>query len=228
MQCWLTARSASALLPPVLPIVLYNGESRWHAAEDVMELIAAAPGLLSGFRPSMRYLLIDEGRYSDSELASQRNIVAAIFRLEQQPTAAAVRDVTSQLSMWLVDSPDIRQLVSGWMLSTLGPRFGIDVTEADLGQLAEVKGIGVMMIERLEARERSIREEGKLEGKLEGTREGEQRPLIRQLKHKFGELSHEFQAQVDQASLGQLEHWLDNILDARTLDEVFTDSDAMH
>ena len=47
-------------LPPVFPLVLYNGEPLWGAAQDVAELIEAVPGLMA-YRPHLRYLLLDEG-----------------------------------------------------------------------------------------------------------------------------------------------------------------------
>ena len=74
--------TADRLLPPVLPIVLYNGKPRWTAATEVADLIAAVPAGLDRYRPHLRYLLLDEGRYADSELAPLRNLAAALFRLE--------------------------------------------------------------------------------------------------------------------------------------------------
>jgi len=61
---------ADGRLPPVLPIVLYNGSPRWTAVTDVFELIPPVPGLVEQFKPRLKYLLIDENAYSDSELAS--------------------------------------------------------------------------------------------------------------------------------------------------------------
>ena len=61
--------TADKHLPPVLPIVLYNGKPRWTAATEVAELIAPAPTGLERYRPHLCYLLLDEGRYADSELA---------------------------------------------------------------------------------------------------------------------------------------------------------------
>jgi len=34
-------------LPPVLPIVLYNGDAKWTAATDIAALIPKAPGLVA-------------------------------------------------------------------------------------------------------------------------------------------------------------------------------------
>ena len=48
-------------LPPVLPIVLYNGRRYWTAPTDLADLIDPAPAWLDAYRPSLRYLLIDAG-----------------------------------------------------------------------------------------------------------------------------------------------------------------------
>lgn len=38
-------------LPPVLPIVLYNGNPRWSAPTDIADLIVPVPGGLETYRP---------------------------------------------------------------------------------------------------------------------------------------------------------------------------------
>ncbi len=63
-------------LPPVLPIVLYNGSQRWTAETDVSELIPPVPGLIERFKLKAKYLLIDENAYTESELASLQNLGA--------------------------------------------------------------------------------------------------------------------------------------------------------
>jgi len=47
-------------LPPVLPLVLYNGERAWNASRDIGSLIQHIPGGLEQYRPDFQYLLIDE------------------------------------------------------------------------------------------------------------------------------------------------------------------------
>ncbi|MBF0626332.1 MAG: Rpn family recombination-promoting nuclease/putative transposase, partial [Magnetococcales bacterium] len=78
-------------LPPVLPVVLYNGKPAWTVARDVGDLIATVPGGLDRYRPRMRYLLIDEVRYGDAELATMRNLAAALFRLEKSRSPEEIR-----------------------------------------------------------------------------------------------------------------------------------------
>ena len=48
-------------LPPVLPIVFYNGRSRWMAALEASDLTAPASEALARYQPSQRYLLVDAG-----------------------------------------------------------------------------------------------------------------------------------------------------------------------
>lgn len=89
--------TADGRLPPVLPIVLYNGNKRWNAPEEVGELIVPVPGGLERYRPQFRYFLLDEGRFSDAELASLRNLSAALFRLENSRTPHDIEQVLAAL-----------------------------------------------------------------------------------------------------------------------------------
>jgi hypothetical protein len=84
-------------LPPVLPVVLYNGEPRWTAAVDIAELIEVVPGGLELYRPQLRYLLLDEGRHREEELKPLRNLVAAVFRLENSRAPADIVNVLTTL-----------------------------------------------------------------------------------------------------------------------------------
>ena len=68
-------------LPPVLPIVIYNGRRQWNAAADVSELIASGGAALARYQPSQRYFLLDEGRVGDAVLPAG-NLVSALIALE--------------------------------------------------------------------------------------------------------------------------------------------------
>ena len=74
-------------LPPVLPIVIYNGRPRWSAPEEVGETIAAVGSGLAPFQPRQRYLLIDEHALKAEDLPSG-NVVSAQIELEQGSVAA--------------------------------------------------------------------------------------------------------------------------------------------
>ncbi len=60
--------SADGKLPPVLPVVLYNGRRRWEASAEMSDLIQRVSGGLERYRPRISSLLLDEGQYRDKEL----------------------------------------------------------------------------------------------------------------------------------------------------------------
>ena len=62
------ALSAQGKLPPVLPVVFYNGERRWGAAREVGELIARVGGALPRHQPSQRHIVVDAGSYGTGDL----------------------------------------------------------------------------------------------------------------------------------------------------------------
>ena len=104
--------TAQGYLPPVLPLVLYNGVKRWQAPEEVAELIATVPGGLGRYRPHLRYFLLDEGRFTEADLAPLRNLAAALFRLENSRTPGEVQRVLGALIDWL-KSPGARASAAG-------------------------------------------------------------------------------------------------------------------
>jgi len=59
------------------------------------------------------------------------------------------------------------------------------------------------------------------EGIQQGLQQGEQNVLQRQLVRRFGPLDSQARQRLQHATAQELECWADNILDARTLDEVF-------
>ena len=75
------------LLPPVLPVVFYNGRRRWTAPVEMADLVAARGGLLAPYRPSQRYYLLDVARTSDADLPPD-NLVSALVGLEKARDAA--------------------------------------------------------------------------------------------------------------------------------------------
>ena len=65
------------------------------------------------------------------------------------------------------------------------------------------------------------RELGREEGREEGREQGSQLVLQRLLTRRFGPLDDSTLQRLQQAGIQELECWTDNILDAKTLDEVF-------
>jgi predicted transposase/invertase (TIGR01784 family) len=101
--------SKSGKLPPVLPIVLYNGDARWNAACDISDLIEEVPGGLAKYRPRLRYLLIDEGAYPEDTLRPLKNVVSSLFQLESSTSPENIRALVKDVFHWLKE-PEQAQL----------------------------------------------------------------------------------------------------------------------
>ena len=215
---------ADGRLPPILPIVLYNGNQKWTATTNIADLIPEVSGMMSQFKPSMQYLLIDENNYTDTELASLNNLVAAVFRLEHASSPSAVSDLVKLLIDWLQDRPDLRKMFAQWLRATLmrKPEYGIVMPQVD-----DLQEIRVMLADKLEVWAKAYIAEGEIKGKQvgkqEGRQEGEALALQKLLAKRFGVIPVGITEQIANASLLQIEQWFDIAIDAKTLKDVFKD-----
>lgn len=68
-------------LPPVFPIMLYNGDEKWTAPDNLADLIENTE-LLGSFALQFRYLKIVENEFSPEHLLKIGNIVSTLFLAE--------------------------------------------------------------------------------------------------------------------------------------------------
>jgi len=168
-------------LPPVVPLVLYNGMARWHTPFDVADLIWAGPVGLSVYRPQLRYLLIDEGALDAEALPATRNLAAALFRLEHSREPDDVRRVVESLIQWLAapEQTSLRRAFTVWLGRVLLPARlrGIEVPA-----VAELKEVRSMLAERVIEWTRDWKQQGIELGRQEGLREN----VLTVLEVRFG------------------------------------------
>jgi hypothetical protein len=201
------------LLPPVLPLVLYNGERPWNASVELGDLVAKVPGL-ECYAPGMRYLLLDEKRLEALD-PSLRNLAGALFDFERAKTTDDILQTVQQLLAWL-DGPGgeaIRRTFAIWLRRVLSETRGEPV---DVEDLTEVKS---MLVERA----REWVEQWKREGLEQGQLRGEANLLLRLLERKFGGVPEELAVRVRGAGFDELHLWGERVLVAGTLAEVFED-----
>ena len=100
-------------LPPVLPVVLYNGDRRWAAPLALHELVGLPENSpLWRWQPHMRYHMIDEGAFGDDDLAGRDTLPALLFRLESFPDPEQVVGLADALVAWFVRHPGFEGLRS--------------------------------------------------------------------------------------------------------------------
>ncbi len=179
-------------LPPVLPIVLYNGQRRWNAAQDIETLIANPPGELAQYRPRLRYLLIDESAYADTDLAATHNLVAALFRLENSRDPQPVHEVLACLAHWL-QAPEQLELRHSFVLWLKQVFLTTRLRGVPLPELNNLEEIRAMLAERIVEWTEQWKQDGLQAGLQEGLQQGlqqgleaERKLLLRLIQHRFG------------------------------------------
>ena len=209
-------------LPPVLPIVLYNGEARWTAATDVAALIPKAPGLAAKYLPKLEYLLIDENQYSEAELAGLKNLVAAIIRFEHPENERALLGLIDLLNDMLDDKPELKRTFAIWIHALLLRQSRHTLA---LPKVRDLKELKMTLAERFDQwakkHEQIGIERGIEQGIEQGIEKGEALVLQRLLTKRFGTLPSELVVSISTAPAAQIDVWVDRVLDAASLEEVF-------
>ena len=110
------AVAAHEALPPVLPVVLYNGESAWRAAPEVRDLIAPVGPSLAPYQPTQRYCVVDERHLREDDLPGG-NVMTAVVLLEQSRSPADLERVLEVLASWLrgPDDGKLRRAFVDWV-----------------------------------------------------------------------------------------------------------------
>jgi predicted transposase/invertase (TIGR01784 family) len=220
-----TKKIKGGKLPPVFPLVLYNGMRAWNAEREVENLIEAVPASLAAYRPSLRYFLLDEGRVSEESLNQPDNAVARLVEIERllnpEDLAPLIEKLKNQLNA--PQNTELRRAFTVWINRVVLKRF----TPLDnLPELHDLPEVQEMIEERIEMWKQNLVQQGEyagiLKGKLEGKQEGQAQLLLRFLMRRFGVLPPAVVMQINAAThLEQIETWFDAAMDAPHLAAVF-------
>jgi hypothetical protein len=164
--------------------VLYNGANAWTAAETLEPLIEPAPSVLEAYRPRQGYLLLDEQRIANTGALPERNLSAALFRLEASRGSPAAMDIVRALIDWL-QAPEqlgLRRAFAIWFGRVFLPKR---LPGVELPPLTDLIEVYQMLAENLESWTDQWKQEG-LEQGLEQGREAARHMLLRQVRRRFG------------------------------------------
>ena len=198
-------------LPPVMLLVLYDGERRWRAPTELTELIDLAPGsTLWPWQPQARYFLLDMGAFAAGDLAGRESLAALLFRLERAYPPAQLDELIDEVIGWFRRHPDLEEL-KRLFAELVGSAISRQDTRVPVPHdLVEVKSM-------LATIGKVWRKEWLAEGKVEGKAES----LVRLLTARFGALPPAARKSIDAADLATLERWFDHAIEASDLSSVF-------
>ena len=194
-------------LPPVLPVVLYNGRPRWSAPVEAADLIAPVGEALARFQPSQRYFLLDERRCGEDDLP-RRNLVSALVALENSRSAEELPALLAALSDWVrgPGEDELRRAFVEWVRRVL-PRGRF--AGAALPGIRDLEGGGAMLAESAKEWTEQWLREGREQGLEQGREQGLERGRAeeRALLHRLA--ARKFDAETAERLSGLLERLTD-------------------
>ncbi len=211
-------------LPPVLPVVLYNGEHPWRLPCSVEEMIEAAPEPLARYQPRMSYFLLDEQRTRFHIEEEERNTVAGLLALEQSQRGPEVIEVVSYLVNLLREPrhESLRQAFKQMVLKVLDPVMApiAEVFDHPEDLMTNKQRLKAWYDEEKAASRAEGHQEGRTEGRQEGHQEGQCDLLANLLRFKFGPLDVAIESRLAAATPAELNRWAERMLSASSLSEV--------
>jgi hypothetical protein len=212
--------TALGKLPPVIVVLLYNGEEPWAKPLEIAELIARVAPSAEVYVPRLRCRLIDESRYGNEELDRSTSPVACLFRLERSRGPQDMQGSVVRLIETLRNPEDgeLRRAFRAWLDRRL-ERMGIP----DLSEAQELEEVPAMLEKRMEEWSRQQRESARQEGEQKGEQKGRAELLLAQVEEKFGPLDEVSRRRIRTADPERLLDWGRRLLRAQSLAEVLGD-----
>ena len=168
------------ILPPVLPLVIYNGKKAWDAPLSVEEhQDPHLPEALKIFQPNLRYWLLDESHTTiDKVLVNPDNKITPLIALEQAKGAGDLAKAIAQLRGILKHPTDAR--LRDVFLSYVTYMLKADNIKLNHKpeSLIEAETMGTRVSEWIADAKKEGIAEGKAEGKAEGMVQANKRTAL--------------------------------------------------
>lgn len=190
-------------LPPVFPIVLYNGEMPWKCPLNIHDLISFPHEALASYQPRQKYFLVDEKHIPKKLLAATKGYAKYIFEAEQADSGDSLYQIAVNFSEARPGdlSDSLKRVMFQWLLLKIRK-----IDPAWLETMSNKKEEDLMLIDLFEAQMQKIHAEkqiyidkgieqgmqqgvkhGMQLGKMEGMR-NQKNTLLEMLAESFGDI----------------------------------------
>ncbi len=152
-------------LPPVFPLLLYNGDARWTGKLNINELINHVIPLK--YIPDFRYYPVLENEIPKKALLEIENAVSAIFYIENSSIEETRKNIKKITKLLMTESPEVLTLFKNWFNDLLGQK------DAEIIETIEkIEETHEMFATALKKHDDELRRTSKHEGIQEGILEG--------------------------------------------------------
>ncbi|MGH7494462.1 MAG: Rpn family recombination-promoting nuclease/putative transposase [bacterium] len=173
---YVTSHRNPRKLPPVFPLLLYNGSSAWTVPTDLSEVIDGSR-LLGSYGINFRYFKIAINELSKEKLLKIKNVVSTLFLIEAHYDIALVIREFLAVFQKQEDKTAISLLLN-WFVQLYHhgriPVEDYDKLERTYSSLQEVRN---MLTSSIQKEKEEIFEKGRREGKLEDKLETAQKMI---------------------------------------------------
>ena len=171
----LKKKCATKSLPPVFPLVLYNGNQKWNASTNIQDLILDSK-IDNLYIPNFSYYLIAENEYSTEDLMKIENAVSAVFMLENATAKDLKNSFTKIVNLIRKEPQDVIINLERWFLNFVGKDIGSqDKIKEEFSEIKEVTSMLATTIEE-------IRMDGVNQGISQGISQGINQAKVEDVK----------------------------------------------
>ena len=216
---WEMSKGRRKTLPPVILLLAYHGEQSWQppSFEDLID----APECLLSLRPQFPFVLCDLNRDPLDQLEGEPWLAIPLRVLKYIHDESLPERLPGILSLFRQLGSEGRE-VQDFFEAVLNYLYQA-ARHLDKDRIKEaLKQALPQFAEEGEVAMATIAQTLMAEGRTEGFEQHARQTLQRLLAHKFGSLPDHFEQRIEQAGQPQLDHWLDRVLDATSLESVFS------
>ena len=218
----------TSTLPVIIPVVIYNGKNTYPYSLNIFDLFGENKSLAEKFMFKI-FHLVDFNTVSDEEIRQHKwscLLEMLLKHIHDQEIMTSVEQLTTEIQQIIRDSADdyivamIKYILEKAEMHDR-ERF-LRWVKAHLPRKLEKQAMTLAEQFRNEGRQEGI-QQGMRQGIQRGALEGERTLLKRLLAKRFGLISTSYLKKIENADADNLLQWSENILEAKSIEEVFKD-----
>ena len=214
-------------LPPIVPVVFYNGTKPWKAATKLRELIALPEeSRIGSVLMDAQFILVDGQHEVRTGKLPSDNVVTTLLRAVHSKDTKEFMENFDETTRFVIEAGQSEEFLDT-IINFIRAHKRFDKSEwfksVSNQELADMASIGIPEWEQ-EFIQKGIEQgiERGIEQGIDRGAESKSRDILRSLlAQRFGDLDTAVETKVERASGQQLDRWLDRVIIAPTLSEIF-------